>query len=396
MSSDKIWWYAKGDQRQGPYTAAELKALVASGQIAATDMVWKEGLANWVPASSVAGLFPSGGTGAPPPLPATQVGSDQAAPAPRRKMHGALKAVLWVVGALVVLIVIVAIFGSNDTKSPSFAQVTSSTSNKLETTSAAPASTPAPPALKVGDTFETPTFQMQIASAQLRQSVGDSMFGSKASQGGVYVAIQWRYKNISKKPVGSFDLPTLHLIAPDGTKYDPDLGASGSYATELNTNTKVLSDLNPGIQVTDADVFEVSQEQFNPTSWKILVDADENAKIAFVTSDVPDTAGSANPTGAYGASGDSAASGVPQFQKDEPYGDVRTKLLAAGWQPFHANDADTCESGDPRCEGRPEMESCAGTGLANCKFLWKKQSQVLAICTVGEENAVFDGICSDP
>lgn len=97
-----------------------------------------------------------------------------------------------------------------------------------------------------------------------------------------------------------------------------------------------------------------------------------------------------------GESGGPAASGMPQFQKNEPYADVRTKLLAAGWQPFHADDADTCESGDPRCEGRPEMESCAGTGQANCKFLWKKQSRVLAICTVGEENAVFDNICSYP
>lgn len=392
MSSDKIWWYTKGDQRQGPYTAAELKALVASGQVAATDMVWKEGLANWVPASSVAGLFTSGGSGAPPPLPATQSGSDQAAPAPRRKMHGALKAVLWVIGALVVLIILAAVFGPSDNKGSSSAQVASSSPNSLEATSA-PVSAPAPPALKVGDTFETPTFQMQITSAQLRQSVGDSMFGSKASQGGVYVAIQWRYKNISKKPVSSFDLPTLHLMAPDGTKYDPDLGASTSYATELNTNAKVLSDLNPGIQVTDADVFEVSQEQFNPASWKILVAADENAEVAFVTATASDTAGSTNPAGAYGASGNPAASSVPQFQKEEPYGDVRTKLLAAGWQPFHASDAEACESGDSRCEGRPEMESCAGTGLANCKFLWKKQSQVLAICTVGEENAVFDGIC---
>jgi uncharacterized protein YecT (DUF1311 family) len=197
-------------------------------------------------------------------------------------MHWALKTMLWVVGALVGLIVLAAIFGPDDTKSPSSTQVASNSSNESKRTST-PASAPVAPALRVGDTFETPTFQMQIVSAQLRQSVGDSMFASKASQGGIYLAIQWSYKNISKKPVSSFDLPTLHLTAPDGTKYDPDLGASASYATELNTNAKVLSDLNPGIQVTDANVFEVSQEQFNPASWKIFVDADTPVSVAFRT-----------------------------------------------------------------------------------------------------------------
>jgi len=279
MSSNKVWWYAKGDQRQGPFTAAELKALVASGQVAPTDMVWKEGLANWVPASSVNGLFTSSGSEAPPPLPSTG-SSTHGGPAPKRKVHGALKAVLWVVGVFVALIILVAIFGPSDNNSTGTAQVASTSPNGPEAT-AAPVSKPEPPPLKVGDTFETPTFQMQIVSAQLRSSVGDSMFYSQASKGGVYVAIQWIYKNISKKPVGAFDLPSLHLIAPDGTKYDPDLGASSSYATELNTNAKVLSDLNPGIQVTDVEVFEVSQEQFDPASWRILIDADQPIKVDF-------------------------------------------------------------------------------------------------------------------
>lgn len=280
MSSDKVWWYSKGDERQGPYTSAELKALVAGGQVTPTDMVWKEGLANWVQASSVNGLF-AGNVSAPPPvLPPTQGSATPAGPAPKRKMHGALKALLWVVGILVVLIILAAIFGPSDNNSSSSAQVASASPNEPEA-AAAPASKPVPPPLKVGDTFETPTFQMQIVSAQLRSSVGDSMFGSKASQGGIYVAIQWSYKNISNKPVSAFDLPSLHLLAPDGTKYDPDLGASASYATELNTNAKVLSDLNPGIQVTDAEVFEVSKEQFNPASWKIFIDADQPVKVEF-------------------------------------------------------------------------------------------------------------------
>jgi hypothetical protein len=51
--------------------------------------------------------------------------------------------------------------------------------------------------------------------------------------------------------------------------------------------------------------------------------------------------------------------------------------------------------GDSRCQGRPEMEACAGTGMANCKFLWKKEGKITAICTVGED-AVYDNVCTYP
>ena len=67
-------------------------------------------------------------------------------------------------------------------------------------------------------------------------------------------------------------------------------------------------------------------------------------------------------------------------------------MLEAGWEPFRSDDADICIEGDLRCEGRPEMHVCAATGMANCKFLWKKAEKTTAICTVGEV-AVFDIVC---
>lgn len=76
---------------------------------------------------------------------------------------------------------------------------------------------------------------------------------------------------------------------------------------------------------------------------------------------------------------------LPFLKKNESYAKVRNKLLKAGWKPFHAEDADECQSGDARCENRPEMQSCAGTGMANCNFLWKRKGKMLAIFTVGED-----------
>jgi hypothetical protein len=88
-----------------------------------------------------------------------------------------------------------------------------------------------------------------------------------------------------------------------------------------------------------------------------------------------------------------AANDLPRLKAGEDYGAVRTKMINAKWKPFHAHDADRCGLGDARCAKRPEMVACAGTGLANCKFLWMKGSRTVALCTAGETRAVFTGVC---
>lgn len=62
------WHYSVSGQRHGPISSGELKRLADSGELSPTDLIWKEGLANWMPASNVKGLFAA--TVAPPPLPA--------------------------------------------------------------------------------------------------------------------------------------------------------------------------------------------------------------------------------------------------------------------------------------------------------------------------------------
>lgn len=64
-----VWHYSVSGARNGPVTAGDLKCLADAGTLSPTDLVWKEGLPNWVPASSVRGLFVN--AAAPPPLPTT-------------------------------------------------------------------------------------------------------------------------------------------------------------------------------------------------------------------------------------------------------------------------------------------------------------------------------------
>lgn len=72
----------------------------------------------------------------------------------------------------------------------------------------------------------------------------------------------------------------------------------------------------------------------------------------------------------------------PILKKFIPYSVARERLLQSGWEPVSNASADPCEKGDSRCEGKPEMQSCAGTGEANCVFLWKKNGRVREISTI--------------
>ncbi|NJM52456.1 MAG: hypothetical protein HC846_03105 [Blastocatellia bacterium] len=65
-------------------------------------------------------------------------------------------------------------------------------------------------------------------------------------------------------------------------------------------------------------------------------------------------------------------------------------MIKAGWTPFKSKDADECRGDDERCKDFPEMEACAGTGLGNCRYLWKKGGRTLAIFTIGD-SPVYDG-----
>ena len=81
---------------------------------------------------------------------------------------------------------------------------------------------------------------------------------------------------------------------------------------------------------------------------------------------------------------------MPKFAKGDPYKSVREKLIKAGWTPFKSKEAVECRGDDERCVGFPEMEACAGTGLGNCRYLWKKGGRTLAIFTIGD-SPVYDG-----
>jgi RsiW-degrading membrane proteinase PrsW (M82 family) len=59
------WYYAVNDDRRGPVTRDALVAALRDGSVSRDALVWRDGLAGWVKAASIAGLAPA----QPPPVP---------------------------------------------------------------------------------------------------------------------------------------------------------------------------------------------------------------------------------------------------------------------------------------------------------------------------------------
>src|SRR5688572_29845829 len=51
-----MWYYSKNGAQLGPIGPAEMESKLKAGEIATTDLVWKEGMADWLPAGKVAEL----------------------------------------------------------------------------------------------------------------------------------------------------------------------------------------------------------------------------------------------------------------------------------------------------------------------------------------------------
>ena len=79
---DNQWYYGRKGQQNGPITDAQLRQLVASGQLLQTDLVWKKGMPQWVKVGQIKGLFPQPlkpvqqPASTPPPLPLSEEQTD--------------------------------------------------------------------------------------------------------------------------------------------------------------------------------------------------------------------------------------------------------------------------------------------------------------------------------
>lgn len=132
----------------------------------------------------------------------------------------------------------------------------------------------------VGDTLKSERTSLIVTSIKSLRSINGDFLESEPSEGAIYLTVQYKYKNISGKAIGMFSKPSISLIDPNGNDYDADIGASSVFATVVDDNEKVLSDLNPGITVKSSTVFEVSEEALKTFGWYLSIElGDSHFKI---------------------------------------------------------------------------------------------------------------------
>jgi hypothetical protein len=66
-----MYHVGRNGQQTGPFSIEQLKAMAASGELNPTDLVWKEGMSGWEPASTLPGVFTSASSSSMPTAPVT-------------------------------------------------------------------------------------------------------------------------------------------------------------------------------------------------------------------------------------------------------------------------------------------------------------------------------------
>jgi len=59
MSADPQWFVMQGEEQLGPYTGELLVEYATAGNITRESLIWTEGMAEWLPAGQVEGIFPA-------------------------------------------------------------------------------------------------------------------------------------------------------------------------------------------------------------------------------------------------------------------------------------------------------------------------------------------------
>lgn len=167
----------------------------------------------------------------------------------------------------ILILIIIAVAGSSGSDDTGNTKVTS-TGNQVQET-----------VYNIGDAISNEEYEITIKNVSTATKVGSQYLNSQPAEGGIYVCVDFTYKNVSTEPISSWDFPTVELVDSNGVEYSFDVSASSYYATEKDPNRKVLSDLNPGITVTDNKVFEIAEESYNQGEWYLVVDNNTKIKV---------------------------------------------------------------------------------------------------------------------
>ena len=136
---------------------------------------------------------------------------------------------------------------------------------------------------KMGDPVDFGAFEITIKSLKHPPTIG--VLDQRPAEGGVFIAIDYTLKNTGEESLSSFDQPTLRLMDGKGQRYAPDSDATMQYVLQKTMMTKEFSkgaggDLNPGLKMLTGAVWEIAEDRFDRSAWKVVLKGHENAEIS--------------------------------------------------------------------------------------------------------------------
>ncbi len=183
--------------------------------------------------------------------------------------------ILTTIGAIVIISIISSLGSEGEETETASTTAKTEVADTKETaeTKEAPKEEPKETIYKLNDVVATDKVEVVLTKVEELSKVGNEYVNKKASDGGTFVAIQYTIKNITKEPIGAFSLPTATLLDENEVEYDSDIDATSNYSIQTDIdNSKIMSDLNPNIKVTDIKVFEISKESYATGKWFVDVD----------------------------------------------------------------------------------------------------------------------------
>jgi hypothetical protein len=131
-----------------------------------------------------------------------------------------------------------------------------------------------------GTPVSTPIFDILVKSVEQTRRIGTMVRNRKAGHGASFWVVEWRFTNVSDRPVMDRRRPRLILSSPDGAFYLPHDSATG-LAQKKGLLTSLANDsINPGTGSAEKTVFEVSSDVDSLQGWRVIVEADQRIEIA--------------------------------------------------------------------------------------------------------------------
>ena len=150
----------------------------------------------------------------------------------------------------------------------------------------------------IGEVISEKRFKVVVKETSSLASVGPQI----SPPGATYIAAVFSYENVGVKPVSAFDAPEITLVDAKGTEYKEALDATIQCNIMIDSTSKELSDINPGITLTECSVFEVSEKLFDVKTWKLKVSGTGRTSFVGFVKQEPSPPSSTKPSDAKNTS----------------------------------------------------------------------------------------------